>query len=76
METSKYIINEKEGNFIGEEKNHTVLKDDREVLIQELGKGEELYQSVSSAFDKIHAETEIQKGDFVAIKINLGGGSY
>ncbi|MHA1756592.1 MAG: DUF362 domain-containing protein [Promethearchaeota archaeon] len=76
IETERYIIEKKGGKLIGREKKHTVLKNDRIVLIQKLGKGEKLYESISSAFDKIQAESEIKKGDHVAIKINLGGGIH
>ncbi len=73
-ETNKFLVEEKNGNLIGQEKEHEVLKDDEIVLIQKLGKGNDLDKSVSDAFDKIKAETVIKKGDLVAIKINLGGG--
>lgn len=75
-DTSKYLIEEKNGVLVGKEKPHEVIKEDNVVLIQKLGKDNDLFDSISSAFDKIQAETVINKGDFVAIKINLGGGIH
>ncbi|MGV9171664.1 MAG: DUF362 domain-containing protein [Promethearchaeia archaeon] len=74
--TAKYTIHEETGKLIGQEKSHQILKDDETVLVQRIYKGENLYKSVSEAFDKIDAQKVIQKGDMVAIKINLGGGIH
>lgn len=76
FETEKYVVEEQNGRLIGREKIHDVLKDDKLVLIQKLGKGEKVHESVSNAFDKIGADKIIQEGDPVAIKINLGGGIH
>ena len=75
-ETECYRIEERKGQLVGQEKEHTVLKEDKVVLVQELGKGKDLDTSISTAFDKINAETVIKKGDLVGIKINLGGGFF
>jgi len=74
--TKKFIITEKNGKLVGQEKKYTVLKDDEIVLIQKLGKGRALEKSISDAFDKINAGEVIKKGDLVGIKINLGGGIF
>lgn len=76
FETDKCIIKEKDGRLIGYEKEHKILKDNDVVLIQKLGKGENLDISISDAFNRIGAEEIIKKGDLVAIKINLGGGIF
>ena len=76
LDTDRFRIHERNGVILGEEKKHNVLKKDKKVLIQKLGNKDELYESISIAFDKIHADTEIQEGDRVAIKINLGGGIH
>jgi len=76
FETDKYVVEENNGKWTGQEKEHEVVKKDELVLIQKLGKGKNLDKSVSDAFDKINAETVIKKGDLVAIKINLGGGIH
>ena len=73
-ETERYIVSQNNGKLTGQEKDHKVLKKDDIVLIQKLKKGKELLKSVSDAFDKIEAESIINKGDIVAIKVNLGGG--
>jgi len=70
----RFTVIEKSGKLYGQEKEHEVLKKDKIVLIQELKKGKNLEKSVSDAFDKINAEEVINIGNFVAIKINLGGG--
>ena len=74
FEKDNFIVEENNGKWTGQEKEHKVIKKDELVLIQKLGKGKDLDKSVSDAFDKINAETNIKKGDLVAIKINLGGG--
>ena len=76
FETDKYVVEEQNGKWTGQEKEHNVIKKDELVLIQKLGEGKDLDKSVSYAFDKINAETVIKKGDLVAIKINLGGGIH
>lgn len=75
-DTNRYTIYEKNGQLFGKEKEHEILKDDKTVLIQKLGEEEELDISISDAFDKIDASAIIDRGDKVAIKINLGGGIH
>ena len=76
FETDKFIVEEINGKLIGQEKEHKILKDDKVVLIQKLGKDKALEKSVSNAFDKIEAKKVINQGDLVGIKINLGGGIF
>ncbi|MFX0180728.1 MAG: DUF362 domain-containing protein [Candidatus Hodarchaeota archaeon] len=73
-DTEKFIITQKNGKLYGREKDHEVLKKNKIVLVQKLGKREDLKRSVSEAFSKIKAEDIINEGDLVAIKLNLGGG--
>ena len=58
-DTERLIVSEEKGILIGQEKEHTVLKDDELVLIQKIGKGKALDKSVSDAFDKVEAEKVI-----------------
>ena len=73
-ETERYKIERNGSKFVGYEKEHTVLKDNDVVLIQDLGM--DIEKSVSEGFDKINASDIIKKEDLVAIKINLGGGIH
>ncbi|TXT66572.1 MAG: hypothetical protein BAJALOKI3v1_20035 [Promethearchaeota archaeon] len=73
-ETERYKIFNKDKGLYGIEKKHDVLKQDKTVFIQDISEKKNLYSKVSEAFDKIHAETVIKKGDHVAIKLNIGGG--
>jgi len=72
--TQRYIITEKNGKLYGEEKPHEALKENKLVLVQRLEKGKGLESSILDAFKKIQANSIINKGDKVAIKVNLGGG--
>jgi len=73
-ETDKYKIEEKDGKLVGYEKEHSVLKDNNIVLIQDISN--DLYNSVSKGLDKINIQDVINEDDYVAIKINLGGGIH
>ena len=74
-ETEKYALVEQNGRLAGYEKDHTVAKDDRTVLVQQL-EPEHLEASVASSFDAINAQSALGKGNRAAIKINLGGGIH
>ena len=73
-ETERYVVEEIKGKLIGHEKEHDILKKDDVVLIQPIKRGKELENAVHKAFDIIKVDEIINKGDLVAIKINLGGG--
>jgi len=73
-ETEKYKIEEINGKLVGYEKEHQVLKSNNEVLIQDLS--DDFYKSVLDGLNKIKADHIINPGDYVAIKINLGGGIH
>jgi uncharacterized protein (DUF362 family) len=70
--TEKFIVKKFHDRLYGQEKEHEILKNDRVVLVSRFG--ESINQSISDAFDRIGAENIINKGDLIAIKINLGGG--
>ena len=72
FETGRFVVRESHGRLFGEEKKHTALTEERLVLVGELG--HDLEASVSSAFTKIGAFTDLRGNDPVAIKVNLGGG--
>ena len=73
-DTASFRVEARDGRLVGREKEHGPLKDDTRVLVRRLGA--DLAETVSRAFDAIGAESVIQPGDRVAIKINLGGGIH
>ena len=73
-ETHRFVVEERDGDLVGREKEHEVLKPDRCVLVQ--GLEDDLDASVAQAFEQIGADAVIRPGDRVAIKINLGGGIH
>lgn len=72
-DTPKFNIEVKNGKLFGQEKKCESLKEDKNVLIQQIDK-KDIGNSVSAAFNKIGAQEIIHRGDIVAIKVNLGGG--
>ncbi|MBD3350620.1 MAG: DUF362 domain-containing protein [Candidatus Lokiarchaeota archaeon] len=74
LDNDRFQVYRQDGKLLGFEKKHVVYTGQEEVFIQEIKP--DIIQSMKNGFNRINAETVFEKGDYAAIKINLGGGIH